>query len=96
MEAECSPRRGRGRPPGAEQRLTIREVAELLRTPLSTVYEWTKLPATDGKPVLPFQRLHRRKGMLVRASDVERVFDRLPSAPRRPVSFFSEGGSGDE
>ena len=102
MNAEATPRRVRGRPAGAEQRYTIAEVAALLRVPLSTVYRWTKVLAADGKPVLRFQRLYRRKGMLVRASDVERVFERLPSAPTlerhapAPFSFFPEGSAGDE
>lgn len=89
-------KRGRGRPGGSvEVWISVKEAAERLSVPLSTVYAWLKLEAGDGRPVLPFKRLYRRKGIRVRVRDVESVFDRLPWAEpaRGRLSFFSEGAA---
>ena len=85
--AEVEPKkRGRGRPAGAVQRLTVQEVAELLSVPLQTVYTWTRQKCADGSPVLPTRKLGRLVRILL--TDVERLEERLAS--RRPVSFFSD------
>lgn len=78
-------KRGRGRPAGAVQRLTVQEVAALLSVPLQTVYTWTRQKCADGSPVLPTRKLGRMVRIL--QTDVDRLEERL--AARRPSSFFS-------
>lgn len=97
-EAEMKPgKRSRGRPAGVPQRLTVREVAELLRVGLSTVYDWTKEPcALDGKPVLPTERLGSR--LRVKVTDVERLESRLAARAgvAGPFSFFAGSNPGGD
>lgn len=79
-------KRGRGRPAGAVQRLTVQEVAALLSVPLQTVYTWTRQTCVDGKPVLPKRKLGRLVRIL--ATDVEALESRLALRGRPAVSFF--------
>lgn len=83
----------RGRPPGAGQLLTPKEVHELLRVPLKTVYDWTyKLCSLDNKPILPVKRLGSR--VRIPETALEHLEERLAHrADAAPFSFFSADGA---
>jgi len=86
-EQPSIPKRKRGRPVGAVQRLTVQEVADLLSLPsVQTVYTWTRQRTVDGKPVLPVTRYGRSVRILM--TDVESLPERL--ANRAPASFFAQ------
>lgn len=85
MEPSATKRKP-GRPAGAVQRLTVREVADLLSVPLQTVYTWTRQRTVDNKPVLPTTKYGARVRILL--TDVEALPKRLDA--RAPASFFVE------
>lgn len=85
MQSSATKQR-RGRPAGAVQRLTVREVAALLSVPLQTVYTWTRQKTADDKPVLPTAKYGARVRILL--TDVDALPARL--AARAPASFFVE------
>lgn len=87
---ESAQKRKRGRPAGAVQRLTVKEVSELLSVPLQTVYTWTRQKTAEGEPVLPKRKLGRAVRILM--TDVDKLEERLAS--RLPASFFAEKQDG--
>lgn len=88
-DSSSNTKRKRGRPVGAVQRLSVREVAALLAMPVQSIYTYTRQRTVDGKPVLPVVRYGRSVRILM--TDVEALPDRL--AARAPASFFA--GKGD-
>lgn len=93
--SETVQKRGRGRPAGAVQRLTVQQVKELLALPsVQTVYTWTRQRTVDNKPVLPVKKYGRAVRILM--TDVEALPERL--AARAPASFFAskQGDVSDE
>lgn len=83
-------KRGRGRPPGAVQRLTVKQVSELLAMPLQTIYTYTRQRCADGTPVLPKRKYGRAVRIL--QTDVDKLEERLAS--RRPALFFAAKSGG--